>query len=485
MASEPVAAAQGRLGVLAQHLAPPEAGDLLVQQLTAGGGAHSHAHSRGGYDSTFPQATTSAAFPPAVFDLLALDGLLSPEERALRDRVRAYMETHVAPVIADYWERAEFPHPLVPGLAGLGLAGGPIKGYGCPGLSILANGMAVVEMGRVDASCSTFLLVHSHLAMLTIALLGSEEQKQELLPKMAKFELVGCWALTEPSNGSDASALTSTATKVPGGWMLNGYKRWIGNGTWADVCVMWARNNQDGQVNAFIVRKGNPGLRTSKIQNKIALRCVQNADMEFAQCFVPDSARLPGVSNFADTNKVLAISRIMVAWQPVGFCAGVYDMAVRYVGERRQFGSALGGFQLVQERLARMGGTIQAMWLACWRLSKLYEEGRMAHEQASLVKAWTSARGREVVALGRELLGGNGILSHFHVAKAFCDIEAIYTYEGTYDVNVLVAGRRITGVAAFRAPKPAAGGGGGKGHAKEGDKEGQGQAQAQGGSRAK
>ncbi|GIL48383.1 hypothetical protein Vafri_4643 [Volvox africanus] len=451
MASEALSAANSRLGVLAQHLAPLEPGDLLTQQLT------SSSYSRGGYDSTFPQATTMAAFPPAVHDLLALEGLLNPEERQLRDKVRSYMESNVAPVIADYWERAEFPYPLVPGFAALGLAGGPIKGYGCPGLSILSNGMAVVEIARVDASMSTFLLVHSHLAMLTIGLLGSEEQKQELLPRMAKFELVGCWALTEPSNGSDASALTTTATKVPGGWMINGYKRWIGNGTWADVTVVWARNNQDGQVNAFIVRKGNPGLRTSKLENKIALRCVQNADMTFSQCFVPDSARLPGVASFADTNKVLAISRIMVAWQPVGLSVGVYDMCCRYVTERKQFNAQLGSFQLVQERLARMAGHIQGMWLSCWRLSKLYEEGRMSHEQASLVKAWVSARGREVMSLGRELLGGNGILAHFLVAKSFSDLEAIYTYEGTYDVNVLVAGRRITGVSAIRAASPAKG----------------------------
>lgn len=468
-ASGAVIAAQSRLSTLAQHLAPPEAGDLLVQQLTSGPAAPSAA--KGGYDPTFPQATTAAAFPPAVHDLLGLEQLLGPEERALRDRVRAYMESTVAPVIADYWERAEFPHTLVPSFAALGLAGGPIKGYGCPGLSIMANAAAIVEVARVDCSMSTFLLVHSHLAMLTIGLLGSEDQKQELLPRMAKLELVGCWALTEPSNGSDASALTTTATKVPGGWMINGYKRWIGNGTWADVTVVWARNNQDGQVNAFLVRKGNPGLRTSKLDNKIALRCVQNADMAFSQCFVPDSARLPGVGSFGDTNKVLAISRIMVAWQPVGMAVGVYDMCCRYLSERQQFGQPLGSFQLMQEKMARMAGNIQAMWLSCWRLSKLYEEGRMTHDQASLVKAWSSLRGREVVALGRELLGGNGILGHFHVAKAFCDLEAIYTYEGTYEVNALVAGRAITGLSAIRGGGAAGGGAGARAGGRAGGKE--------------
>ncbi|GFH27402.1 Ig-like domain-containing protein [Haematococcus lacustris] len=235
--------------------------------------------------------------------------------------------------------------------------------------------------------------------------------------------------------------------------MLDGHKRWIGNGTFADVVVVWARSSESGQVNAFIVRKGAAGFKPTKIENKIALRCVQNADMTFERCFVPDSARLPGVESFKDTNKVLAISRIMVAWQPVGLAMGVYDVAARYVAQREQFGTPLGGFQLVQERLVRMLGNIQAMFLMAWRLSKLYEEGRMTHEQASLVKSWTTLRGREVMALGREILGGNGILTDFNIAKAFCDLEAYYTYEGTYDVNVLVAGRGITGVGAIRAPQ--------------------------------
>ncbi|MEW5306864.1 MAG: hypothetical protein WDW38_005749 [Sanguina aurantia] len=378
--------------------------------------------------------------------------MLSAEERAVRDRVRAYMEAEVAPVIVDYWEKAEFPFKLLPGFAKLNLAGGTIHGFGCPGMSIMANAMAVVEVARVDASLSTFLLVHSYLAMLTIGLLGSEAQKSELLPRLAKFETVGCWALTEPSNGSDAAALTCSATKVPGGWMINGQKRWIGNGTFADITCVWARNSETKQINCFIVNKGTPGFRAEKIQNKISLRCVQNADMTFERCFVPDSARLPGVDSFKDTNKVLAISRVMVAWQPVGIAMGVYDMALRYLGEREQFGTPLSGFQISQEKLARMLGHIQAMYLMAHRLSQLHEAGSMTHEQASLVKAWNTSRGREVLSLGRELLGGNGVVADFHVAKAFCDLEAIHTYEGTYEINALVAGRGITGLASIKAP---------------------------------
>ena len=430
-----------------------------------------------------------AVFPPAVHDVFALDDLLSPEERALRYKVRAFMvrkregegererhvasayvvhhvlinpppflphspspqESEVAPVVVDYWERAEFPFPLVPKLAALGLGGGVLSGHGCPGHTVLGAAMVVIEMARVDASMSTFLMVHNSLAMLTIGLLGSEAQKSEWLPRMASLDTVGAWALTEPGHGSDASSLAATATKVPGGWKLNGRKRWIGNATWCDVVVVWARSSETSAVNAFIVKKGTPGFTTHKIENKIALRCVQNADIEMVDVFVADGARLPGVSSFADTNKVLAISRIMVAWQPVGIAMGVYDMCVRYLGERTQFGAPLAAFQTSQEKLARMLGNIQAMTLLAWRLSTLHQAGRMTHEHASLAKAWTTLRGREVCALGRELLGGNGVVADFLVAKAFADMEAIYTYEGTYEVNVLVAGRGATGIAAFRA----------------------------------
>lgn len=204
----------------------------------------------------------------------------------------------MAPIIAGYWERAEFPHELVPKIAKLGLGGGTIKGFGCAGQSVVEAGLTCIELARVDGSMSTFLMVHNSLCMLTIDLLGSEEQKQQLLPDLAALKTTGAWGLTEPSNGSDASALQTTATKVDGGFELNGCKRWIGNATFADWVVIWARNNETNQVNAFVVKKGAKGFKTSKIENKIALRCVQNADIVMTNCFVPDSARLPGVNSF-------------------------------------------------------------------------------------------------------------------------------------------------------------------------------------------
>ncbi|URE28682.1 Acyl-CoA dehydrogenase, N-terminal domain [Musa troglodytarum] len=393
----------------------------------------------------FPQATPASVFPPFSSDYYQLDDLLSLEEQALRKRVRDVMEKEIAPIMAVYWEKAEFPFQVIPKLATLSIAGGTIKGYGCPGLSITASAIATAEVARVDASCSTFILVHSSLAMLTI-----EAQKVKYLSSLAKFDTVACWALTEPDYGSDASSLRTTATKVSGGWVLDGQKRWIGNSTFADVLIVFARNTSTNQINGFIVKKGTPGLTVTKIENKIGLRIVQNGDIILNKVFVPDEDKLPGVNSFQDTSKVLAVSRVMVAWQPIGISMGVFDMCNRYLKERKQFGAPLAAFQINQEKLVRMLGNIQAMLLVGWRLCKLYESGKMTAGHASLGKAWTSLKARETVSLGRELLGGNGILADFLVAKAFCDLEPIFTYEGTYDINSMVTAREITGIASFK-----------------------------------
>ncbi|KAG0627069.1 hypothetical protein M758_2G171500 [Ceratodon purpureus] len=405
--------------------------------------------------SAFPQATAASTFPESVSDYFGVEDLLSPEDIALRKRVRGVMEKHVAPVMTKYWEKAEFPFEIIPHLASLKIAGGTIKGYGCPGFSILSHALVCAELSRVDASCCTFALVHSSLCMSTIGMLGSEEQKQKYLPSLARFDTVGCWALTEPAYGSDASSLNTTAVKVEGGWLLNGQKRWIGNATFADIAVVFARNTQSNQINGFIVKKGTPGYKTTKIENKIGLRMVQNADIVMKDVYVPDEDRLTGINSFQDTNKVLAVSRIMVAWLPIGVSMGVYDICHRYLQERKQFGAPLAALQINQEKLVRMLGNIQAMFLLGWKLCKIYETGKMTPGQASLCKAWNTLRARETVALGRELLGGNGILSDFLVAKAFCDMEPIYTYEGTYEINTLVTGREITGIASI---KPSASG---------------------------
>ncbi|KAB2630504.1 acyl-coenzyme A oxidase 4 [Pyrus ussuriensis x Pyrus communis] len=398
----------------------------------------------------FPQATPTSIFPPCSkninhhYILDIIDDLLTPEEQAIRLRVRGCMEKDVTPIMAEYWEKAEFQFQIIPKSGALRI------GYGCPGLSITANAFTTAEIARVDGSCSTFFLVHSSLAMLTISLCGSEAQKQKYLPSLAEFKTVACWGLTEPDYGSDASALRATATKVEGGWVLEGQKRWIGNSTFADVLIIFARNTTTNQINGFIVKKNAPGLTATKIENKIGLRIVQNGDILLNKVFVPDEERLPGVNSFQDTNKVLAVSRVMVAWQPIGLCMGVYDMCHRYLKERKQFEAPFAAFQINQEKLVRMLGNVQAMVLIGWRICKLYEAGKMTPGHVSMGKSWITLRARETVALGRELLGGNGILSDFLVAKAFGDLEPIYTFEGTYDINALVTGREVTGIASFR-----------------------------------
>ncbi|KAM3340419.1 acyl-coenzyme A oxidase 4, peroxisomal [Capsicum galapagoense] len=401
----------------------------------------------------FPQATPASNFPPCTSDYYQLADLLTPEEQAVRMKVRECMEKEVAPIMAKYWEKAEFPFEVIPKFAALHIAGGTIKGYGCPGSSITGSAVAAAEVARVDASCSTFILVHSSLAMLTIGLCGSEMQKQKYLPSLAELDTIACWGLTEPDYGSDASGLGTTARKVEGGWILEGQKRWIGNSTFANILVIFARNTSTNQINGFIVKKDAPGLQATKMENKIGLRIVQNGDILLKKVFVPDEDRLPGVNSFQDTNKVLAVSRVMVAWQPIGIAMGVYDICHRYLKERKQFGAPLAAFQINQQKLVQMLSNVQAMILVGWRLCKLYESGKMTPGHASLGKSWNTLRARETVALGRELLGGNGILSDFHVAKAFCDLEPIYTFEGTYDINTLVTGREITGLASFK-PAP-------------------------------
>ncbi|KAJ8753771.1 hypothetical protein K2173_000025 [Erythroxylum novogranatense] len=398
----------------------------------------------------FPQATPASSFPPCVSDYFQFDDLLSPDEQALRWKVRSVMEKEVAPIMAEYWEKAKFPFHVIPSLGALGIAGGTIRGYGCPGLSITGSAIATAEIARVDASCSTFILVHSSLAMLTIALCGSEAQKQKYLPSLAKLSTVACWGLTEPDYGSDASSVKTTATKVGGGWIIEGQKRWIGNSTFADLLVIFARNTETNQINGFLIKKNAPGLTATKIENKIGLRIVQNGDIVMKKVFVPEEDRLPGVSSFQDTAKVLAVSRIIVSWQPIGISMGIYDMCHRYLKERKQFGAPLAAFQINQQKLVQLLGNVQAMILVGWRLCKLYEKGKMTPGHASLGKSWITAKARETAAIGRELLGGNGILSDFLVAKAFCDLEPIYTYEGTYDINTLITGREVTGIASFK-----------------------------------
>ena len=389
--------------------------------------------------------------PAPDADFYALESLLDDAGRDLLRQVREFMEKSVQPVINDYWIRAEFPHDLVPGLARLGIAGLGYDGYGCPGGGNLLNGMVAQEVARIDPSIQTFLGVHSGLAMGSIYLCGSEEQKQRWLPAMAQMEKIGAFGLTEPDVGSGvARGLTTTARREAGGeWVLDGQKKWIGNATFADYVIIWARDVEDNQVKGFVVEKGTPGFSAVAMQDKIALRVVQNAHISLDGARVPEANRLQNASSFADTAAVLRLTRAGVAWQAVGCARGAYEHALAYAGQREQFGRPIAGFQLVQDLLVRMLANVTASACLCARLSQLQADGRAEDHHSALAKAFCTVRMRETVGYARELLGGNGILLENQVGRFVADAEAIYSYEGTREINTLIVGRAITGLSAF------------------------------------
>ena len=383
-------------------------------------------------------------------DFYALELLLDDQDRALLHRVHSFMEQQVQPIINHYWTRARFPHELLPGLAELGIAGLPYTGYGCPGKSPLLDGMVAMELARTDPSIATFFGVHGGLAMGSIYLCGSEEQKQRWLPAMASMEKLGAFGLTEPEVGSGASRGLATSARRDGdAWVLEGRKKWIGNASFADVTVIWARDVEDGQVKGFLVEAGTPGFTTENLEDKIALRVVQNALITLEGVRVPETNRLQAATSFRDTAEVLKMTRAGVAWMAVGCARGAYEHALAYACERQQFGRPIGGFQLVQDLLVRMLGNITASASLCARLSQLQAAGLARDEHASLAKAFCTARMRETVGWARELLGGNGILLEHHVGRFVADAEAIYSYEGTREINTLIVGRAITGLSAF------------------------------------
>ncbi|HEY6408471.1 MAG TPA: acyl-CoA dehydrogenase family protein [Ktedonobacteraceae bacterium] len=390
------------------------------------------------------------SLPRVNGDFYHISATLSEEDQELLRRVRAFMETEVAPIINQYWTREEFPHQLIPGLAALGIAGLAYQGYECPGKSSLLDGMVAMEMARVDSSIATFFGVHSGLAMGSIYLCGSDEQKQQWLPPMVRLEKIGAFGLTEPDAGSGtAGGLTTTARREGDTWVLNGQKKWIGNATFSDVTVIWARDVADNQVKGFLVEKGTPGFRPEKMKDKIALRVVQNALITLEDCRVLEASRLQRANSFRDTAAVLRMTRAGVAWQAVGCARGAYELALTYAQQREQFGRPIARFQLVQDLLVRMLGNITASHCMVMRLSQMQDAGIMSDEHASLAKAYCTVKMRETVGYARELLAGNGILLEHQVGRFVADAEAIYSYEGTREMNTLIVGRAITGFSAF------------------------------------
>jgi glutaryl-CoA dehydrogenase len=387
-------------------------------------------------------------------DCYLLEELLPDDARDVAARVRAFVDSDVLPVINDYWDRAEFPWPLVPKLAGLGIVGSTISGYGCPGLSRLAAGMVSVEISRGDGSVNTFLGVQSGLAMGTIHMLGSEEQKQRWLPSMATLDKIGAFALTEPDHGSDSVALETTVRRDGDAWVLNGAKRWIGNASIADVIVVWARDTDDGQVKAIVVEKDADGAHpdgytTELITGKIGKRAIWQPDVTLRDVRVPLDNKLAGAHSFRDASRVLTATRGGAAWEALGHAMASYEIAVSYAKTRRQFGRPIGSFQLVQAKLAEMLAEITGMQLYCFRMAQLQEQGRWTGTMASLAKMNHARKARQICLDARDILGGNGLLLENHVARHLTDVEVVHTYEGTDHIQTLLVGRDITGISAI------------------------------------
>jgi glutaryl-CoA dehydrogenase len=387
----------------------------------------------------------------AVDDYYLLDATLSDEERGLRDRVRAFADREVLPIINDYWERADFPFELIPKIAELNVAGTTIQGHGCPGMSRLGAGVVARELARADGSINTFFGVHSGLAMGAIDLLGSEEQKARWLPPMARLETIGAFGLTEPEHGSDSVSLETSARRDPetGEFVLNGAKRWIGNASFADVVIIWARD-EAGDVGAYLVQKGTAGFDPSSvIGGKIGKRAVWQAEISLTDVRVPAENKLANAHTFKDANRVLNQTRSGAAWECVGHATACLDAAIAYAQQRSQFGRPIAGFQMVQGKLATIAAATTAMQLYCFRLAQLQEQDALTGAMASLAKLHNVRQAKLVCSEARDILGGNGLLLEYHVSRHLTDMEIVDTYEGTDTIQSLIVGRDLTGISAF------------------------------------
>ena len=383
-------------------------------------------------------------------DMYGYQGVLSPVEREIVAKVREFLETEVRPRANEFWDATESPRHLLKRFAELDIVGLGYDFEDRPAASKVLSGWLGMEFARVDPSTGTMFGVHNGLAMGSISALGSEEQKAKWLPAMRRMEKVGAFGLSEPHGGSDVAGGMETTARLDGDeWVLNGAKRWIGNGTFADVVVVFAKDEADGEVKGFLVEKDFPGFSSAKIEGKYALRAVQNADLTFTDCRVPAANKLEHANSFADTAKVLRLTRGGVAWSAVGVMIGAFEKSVTYSQERVQFGKPIGSFQLISDLIARQAANLTASLGMALRVAQLQDDGIFHDEQAAMCKSYCTTRLRENVAWAREIYGGNGIVLENDVIRFFADAEALYSYEGTSQMNNLIVGRAFTGLSAF------------------------------------
>ena len=383
-------------------------------------------------------------------DYYNLDTLLSEEELAVQKMTREFVESEFMPVVTAHHRDGTFPTDLIPMIGELGFFGANLpEEYGCAGLNNVAYGLVMYELERGDSGLRSMASVQGGLVMYPIYSYGSEEQKQQWLPRLAKGEAIGCFGLTEPDFGSDPSGMITRAQKIDGGYALNGSKMWITNGTIADVAVVWAKDDE-GVIRGFLVEQGTPGFTTQKMHGKFSLRASDTAELIFDDCNIPEENVLPGVQGMKGPLSCLTQARYGIAWGTVGAAAACYEIALKYAQERIQFEKPIASFQLIQKNLVDMVAEITKAQLLVLQLGRLKDQDRMRHQQVSMAKMNNVAMARDIARTARETLGANGIMDDYHIIRHMMNLESVYTYEGTHEIHTLVVGADITGIDAFR-----------------------------------
>jgi glutaryl-CoA dehydrogenase len=383
-------------------------------------------------------------------DYYNLDTLLSEEELAVQKMTREFVESEFMPVVTAHHRDGTFPTDLIPMIGELGFFGANLpEEYGCAGLNNVAYGLVMYELERGDSGLRSMASVQGGLVMYPIYSYGSEEQKQQWLPRLAKGGAIGCFGLTEPDFGSDPSGMITRAQKTDGGYALNGSKMWITNGTIADVAVVWAKDDE-GVIRGFLVEQGTPGFTTQKMHGKFSLRASDTAELIFDDCNVPEENVLPGVQGMKGPLSCLTQARYGIAWGTVGAAAACYEIALKYAQERIQFEKPIASFQLIQKNLVDMVAEITKAQLLVLQLGRLKDQDRMRHQQVSMAKMNNVAMARDIARTARETLGANGIMDDYHIIRHMMNLESVYTYEGTHEIHTLVVGADITGIDAFR-----------------------------------
>jgi glutaryl-CoA dehydrogenase len=381
-------------------------------------------------------------------DLLGLDALFSDEELATREEIRSFVEERIKPNLREWWEGAIFPRELVPEMAERGLLGMHLEGYGCAGKSSVEYGLACMELEAGDSGPRTFVSVQGSLAMSAIHKFGSEEQKQEWLPRMAKGEAIGCFGRTEPEAGSDASSMKTFAHKDGSDWILNGQKRWIGMGTIADVAVVWAQT--DDGIRGFLVPTDTPGFSAKDITSKLSMRISVQCDLSLEDVRLPERAMLPEAKGLRGPFSCLSEARYGIIWGSMGAARDSYEAALEYSGGREQFGKPIAGFQLTQQKLVNMMLEIEKGTLLALHVGRMKDEGTVRPEHISAGKLNNVREAIEIAREARTILGGNGVTLDYSPLRHANNLESVLTYEGTSEVHTLILGQALTGVPAFR-----------------------------------